>query len=166
MHLREERPVVVRLHLDHELGGLGVRLPALAAPDEVDVPEAAGADGGSTAAPLRQSVVAQLERAGQHRVGDQAAVVVSSVLAADPVQHVRADGGVVHVASRHTAAKVRVVVVGILNEFSIKTQYIECICRTSPVYVDEVEISVEDVHIETVLGLGEDYVGGGVHIPS
>ena len=45
MHLREERPVVVRLHLDHELGGLGVRLPALAAPDEVDVPEAAGADG-------------------------------------------------------------------------------------------------------------------------
>ena len=48
MHLREERPVVVRLHLDHELGGLGVRLPALAAPDEVDVPEAAGADGGSS----------------------------------------------------------------------------------------------------------------------
>ena len=88
------------------------------------------------------------------------------MLAADPVQHVRADGGVVHVAARHAAAKVMVVVVGILNEFSIKTQYIECICRTSPVYVDEVEIPVEDVHIETVLGLGEDYVGGGVHIPS
>ena len=71
-----------------------------------------------------------------------------------------------HVASCHTAAEVMIVVVGLLNEFSIKTQYIECICRTSPVYVDEVEISVEDVHIETVLGLGEDYVGGGVHIPS
>ena len=41
MHLSEERPVVVRLHLDHELGGLGVGLPALAAPNEVDVPEAA-----------------------------------------------------------------------------------------------------------------------------
>ena len=45
VHLSEERPVVVRLHLDHELGGLCVGLPALAAPDEVDVPEAAGADG-------------------------------------------------------------------------------------------------------------------------
>ena len=73
-----------------------------------------------------------------------------------------------HVASCHTAAEVMivVVVVGLLNEFSIKTQYIECICRTSPVYVDEVEISIEDVHIEPVLGLGEYHVGVGVHIPS
>ena len=71
-----------------------------------------------------------------------------------------------HVASCHTAAEVMIVVVGLLNEFSIKTQYIECICRTSPVYVDEVEISIEDVHIEPVLGLGEDHVGVGVHIPS